>query len=216
MFKVLKKHQMSNVQLLIGDLNGLLTDSKRRFPDIRLSCEAAIKVLKSYSLVVPIQEINKEDHKEEILKPFILSCKSGNIKLTNISIPVIHKLILAHLIPELDITQALLCLLEASNLAVDIQLRILQCLPALMQKYPITGTNLLDMLAICSSLTANNKSSMVVNTASATLQQLFTNIYDSIGESSSEKKKEHEVVIDNDETVKLDSFSSISPPSINK
>ena len=207
MFKVLKKHQMSNVQLLIGDLNGLLTDSKRRFPDIRLSCEAAIKVLKSYSLVVPIQEINKEDHKEEILKPFILSCKSGNIKLTNISIPVIHKLILAHLIPELDITQVLLCLLEASNLAVDIQLRILQCLPALMQKYPITGTNLLDMLAICSSLTANNKSSMVVNTASATLQQLFTNIYDSIGESSNEKKKEHEVVIDNDETVKLDSLS---------
>ena len=40
------KHQMSNVQLLIGDPNGLLTDSKRRFPDIRLSCEAAIKVLK--------------------------------------------------------------------------------------------------------------------------------------------------------------------------
>ena len=60
-------------------------------------------------------------------------------------------------------------------------------------KYPITGTNLLDMLAICSSLTANNKSSMVVNTASATLQQLFTNIYDSIGESSMKRRKVNHV-----------------------
>lgn len=198
---------MTNVQLLIGDLNGLSTDSKRRFPEIRLSCEAAINVLKSYSSVVPIQEINKENHREEVLKPFILSCKSGNIKLTNISIPVIYKLILAHLIPELDISQVLLCLLEASNLAVDIQLRILQCLPALMQKYSIIGPNLLDMLSICSSLTANNKSSMVVNTASATLQQLFANVFDSIGDNTNEKEKSHKVVIDNDESVQIDDLS---------
>lgn len=199
---------MSTIQVLIGDINSLLSDSKRRFSEIRNGCETAVKHLQNYNQTMPIQNIKNELDKQIIIKPFILACKSGNIKLTNTATPVIYKLILAHAIPEENIPELLQALLEASNLAIDIQLRILQCLPAFMQVYTFTGSNLLDLLSICSSLTANNKSPIVSNAASATLQQLFTNIYDSIGvPQAPESERTNEITIDDDVTIKVDNPS---------
>ncbi|RCK64123.1 Protein MON2 [Candida viswanathii] len=199
---------MSTIQVLISDLNGLLSDSKRRFSEIRNGCETAITHLKNYNPTMPIQNIKEEMDKQIVIKPFILACKSGNIKLTNVATPVIQKLILAHMIPEENIPELLQALLEASNLAIDIQLRILQCLPAFMQTYYFTGSNLLDLLSICSSLTANNKSPIVINAASATLQQLFTNIYDSIGEGEApDSERVNEITIDEDHKIKVDNAS---------
>ena len=199
---------MSTIQVLIGDINSLLSDSKRRFSEIRNGCETAVKHLQNYNQTMPIQNIKNELDKQIIIKPFILACKSGNIKLTNTATPVIYKLILAHAIPEENIPELLQALLEASNLAIDIQLRILQCLPAFMQVYTFTGSNLLDLLSICSSLTANNKSPIVSNAASATLQQLFTNIYDSIGVPQvPESERTNEITIDDDVTIKVDNPS---------
>ena len=63
---------------------------------------------------------------------------------------------------------------------------------------------LLKLLGICSSLTASNKSTVVINTASATLQQLFSNVYDKIEEGGNLK---NELKIDNDETIKINDSS---------
>ncbi|EMG45209.1 hypothetical protein G210_5213, partial [Candida maltosa Xu316] len=73
-----------------------------------------------------------------------------------------------------------------------------------MQTYKLSGDNLLDLLSICSSLTANNKSPIVINAASATLQQLFTGIYDNINDDADNNEKSIEIKIDNEEVLVVD------------
>lgn len=63
----------------------------------------------------------------------------------------------------------------------DVQLKILQALPSLLQNYPseIRGDHLSTVLQICSGL-QNIKSPAVSNTAAATLQQLIIAVFDRV------------------------------------
>ncbi|KAF2272574.1 uncharacterized protein EI97DRAFT_385458 [Westerdykella ornata] len=63
----------------------------------------------------------------------------------------------------------------------DIQLKILQSLPSLLQHYPteIRGSPLSTVLQICSAL-QNVKNFAVSNTAAATLQQLVISVYERV------------------------------------
>lgn len=63
----------------------------------------------------------------------------------------------------------------------DIQLKILQALPSLLQNYPaeIRGEPLSAVLQICSGL-QNAKNFAVSNTAAATLQQLVIVVFDRV------------------------------------
>jgi hypothetical protein len=63
----------------------------------------------------------------------------------------------------------------------DIQLKILQALPSLLQNYSaeIHGDALSTVLQICSSL-QNTKNFAVSNTAAATLQQLVILVFDRV------------------------------------
>lgn len=214
---------MSSVQQLVTDLSNLATEAKRRNNDVKLACDKASSLLKTQYGTQLKKNIGDPDflpsleHRKELVKPFITSLLAGNAKFATISIPVLHRLILYKIIPKDMIAVLLESFSEASNLAIDIQLRILQCLPNVMQSYSeqLRGGLLLLLLSICSNLTTNNKSTVVINTASATLQQLFSFIYDSIRdmkpEVEQEKKDENlesfSVVIDNDQELTLDSFS---------
>ena len=63
----------------------------------------------------------------------------------------------------------------------DVQLKILQALPSLLQNYPteVRGDLLSTILQICSGL-QNAKNSAVSNTAAATLQQLVIIVFDRV------------------------------------
>lgn len=63
----------------------------------------------------------------------------------------------------------------------DVQLKILQALPSLVQNYPteVRGELLSTVLQICSGL-QNIKSPAVSNTAAATLQQIIIAIFDRV------------------------------------
>lgn len=62
---------------------------------------------------------------------------------------------------------------------LDIQLKVLQTLPALLQNYSeeVKGASLFTVLQICSTLQAS-KTPSVSSTAAATLQQLVTSLYE--------------------------------------
>lgn len=187
---------MTSIHLLTQDISNLSLETKRRNTDIRTACDLAVKNLKKY---LSIDQINHDDIKISLLNPMLLSCKSDNLKLITIAIPIIQKLTLLKLIPPTNLAQLLDGFSEASNLAMDIQLRILQSLPSLLSTYnqEFTDDLLLRLLGICTKLTTNNKSTVVINTASATLQQLFTNIFDRNDDESDATK---DLVID-DQTI---------------
>lgn len=66
-------------------------------------------------------------------------------------------------------------------LGADVQLKILQALPPLLQNYPteLAGELLSTILQICSAL-QNAKNPAVSNTATATLQQLVIFVFDKV------------------------------------
>ncbi|KAI5950969.1 MON2 [Candida jiufengensis] len=198
---------MSNVQSLIIDFTNLSSESKKRFSDVRQASESSIKLLKFINVTTPLRDITDENIKSQLSNTLILACDTGNLKINNIAIPIIQKLLNVHGIPNAKLGEIIKSLSEASHLAVEIQLRILQCLPSFMLVYSseMTGATLLGLLNVCSNLTSSNKSPIVSNAASATLQQLFTNIFDNIDEAQITGNKE--IILENDQILKVDNLS---------
>jgi len=64
---------------------------------------------------------------------------------------------------------------------LDIQLKILQALPSLLQNYPqdLTGDLLSNVLHVCTIL-QSSKTAVVNNTAAAALQQLMVSVFDQV------------------------------------
>lgn len=69
----------------------------------------------------------------------------------------------------------------ASTGALDVQLKILQALPSLLQNYSadIKGDLLVNALNVCFTL-QSSKNAIVNNTSAATLQQLVVSVFDKV------------------------------------
>lgn len=78
-----------------------------------------------------------------------------------------------------DIVEALK---ESTHLGVEIQLKILQLMPVLVQNYGsyILGETAVNLLQVCVILQGSNKIPVVINTASATLQQLLVSLFERV------------------------------------
>lgn len=95
---------------------------------------------------------------------------------------------------------------SCTDLGLDVQLKILQALPSLLQNYgdDLQGELLSTALRVCSSL-QNAKASTVSGVATATLQQLVNSVFDKVVEED-RHRDEISVVADipgEDEPVKL-------------
>lgn len=198
---------MNNVHLLQTDLAHLSSEAKKRYPDVRQIVDSVIKTLKSLTPTTALKDVTDDSLKLQTVNALILACDSGNLKLNNSSIPIIQKLILVHFIPKEKLKDVLKTFSEASHLAEGVQVRILQCLQQLTQEYKtkITGDVLLSMISLCSGLTSTNKSSTVLGVASATLEQVFSNVFDNISITPSPGDKG--IDIENEEVVKVDDAS---------
>lgn len=71
--------------------------------------------------------------------------------------------------------------MQASSAGLDVQLKILQALPSLLQNYApdLNGDLLVTALNVCFIL-QSSKNAIVTNTAAATLQQLVVSVFDKV------------------------------------
>lgn len=71
--------------------------------------------------------------------------------------------------------------MQASSAGLDVQLKILQALPSLLQNYSaeLNGNLLVTALNICFIL-QSSKNAIVNNTSAATLQQLVVSVFDKV------------------------------------
>ena len=76
---------------------------------------------------------------------------------------------------------------EATSAGLDVQLKILQALPSLLQNYApeVKGDLLVTALNICFVLQAS-RNAIVNNTSAATLQQLVVSVFDKVVVEDSE------------------------------
>lgn len=144
----------------------------------------------------------------DFITPFLLSCSTRNAKFSTIAIQCLNKLILSRAIPISKLDLLLDAFIEATHLAVDIQLKVLQTLPTLFQTYGefINNKLVAKLLLICSMLQAPSKIPMVINTSAATQQQIVLSLFDKIIEDDkAEVEKEFTVKIDEDKDLKISS-----------
>ncbi|KAL1895397.1 Endocytosis and vacuole integrity protein [Sporothrix stenoceras] len=168
-------------QVLTAELGNLIQESKRKHNDLRQASEKSLEELKNLSDSSEANIGAELAQHANFVNPFIIACGTRTVKFTSIAIVCLQRLIAAKGVPRSRLDQVLQALREASSGGLDVQLRILQSLPSLLQLYAgdISGDLLITSLNICFVLQAS-KNVVVNNTASATLQQLLIAVFDKV------------------------------------
>ena len=125
--------------------------------------------------------------KPGFVNPFIIACGTKNAKFTAIAVVCLQRLIVARALPRSKLDQIPEALMQATSAGLDVQLKILQVLPSLVQNYSseIKGDLLVTALNICFVL-QSSKNAIVNNTSAATLQQLVISAFDKVVTEDSE------------------------------
>ncbi|KAG9256912.1 uncharacterized protein F5Z01DRAFT_492523 [Emericellopsis atlantica] len=169
-------------QLLATELANLIQESKRKHNDLRQAAEKSLDDLRN------LRNTSEQGAPEELatkvnfVNPFIIACGTKNAKFTAIAIVCLQRLIVARALPRSRLNQVLEALMQASSAgALDVQLKILQALPSLLQNYSsdLKGDLLVNALNICFTL-QSSKNAIVNNTSAATLQQLVVSVFDKV------------------------------------
>ncbi|KAK2613038.1 Endocytosis and vacuole integrity protein [Conoideocrella luteorostrata] len=168
-------------QLLANELANLIQESKRKHNDLRQAAEKSLEELKQLGNVSEQAAPELLSQKPNFVNPFIIACGTKNAKFTAIAIVCLQRLIVACALPEAKLNQVLEALMQASSAGLDVQLKILQALPSLLQNYSsvLRGDLLVTTLNICFIL-QSSKNAIVNNTSAATLQQLVVSVFDKV------------------------------------
>jgi hypothetical protein len=129
--------------------------------------------------------------------PLLIACGTKNAKFSGIAVVCLQRLVVSRALARSRLKDVLDAFKEASglgqysvpaflgtilmSLGLDVQLKILQALPSLLQNYAddLKGDLLGSTLNICSIL-QGSKNGVVNNTAAATLQQLVVSVFDKV------------------------------------
>ncbi|CAG7560267.1 unnamed protein product [Fusarium equiseti] len=168
-------------QLLSTELANLIQESKRKHNDLRQAAEKSLEELKN--LRNPSEQTAPEElsQKPNFVNPFIIACGTKNAKFTAIAIVCLQRLIVSQALPRSKLNQVLEALMQATSAGLDVQLKILQALPSLVQNYAsdLKGNLLVTTLNICFTL-QSSKNAIVNHTSAATLQQLVVSVFDKV------------------------------------
>lgn len=179
---------------LDADLHSLSTESKRRNAEIKQASDKSIEILKR------VKNIDELERHPDFVVPFIMACSSGNAKLTTISMQCVQRLSAVTCIPRDKLSKLLDSFINATQLAVEIQLKVLQVVPSLFKTYAkyIYGPLCSKLLLCCSNLLLlSNKSPTVADTASATLLQLIDELFERLSYKWDEDGETNSVLNDN-------------------
>ncbi|KAF1841156.1 uncharacterized protein K460DRAFT_199650 [Cucurbitaria berberidis CBS 394.84] len=180
-------------QILAAELGNLIQDSKRKNSELRNAAEKALQDLKSLPNTSEAQLSADISRRPYFITPFLIACSTHNAKFASTGVSCLQRLSVSRALPRERLTEVLEALKESVASNHDIQLKILQALPSLLQNYAteIRGELLSNVLHICSSL-QNAKNVAVSHTAAATLQQLVITVFDRV---ASEDEKALEIPI---------------------
>ena len=164
-----------------SELSSLIQESKRKHPDVRAAAEKSLAELKALRITSETQLAADLLRKPSFVEPFILACKSRNTKLVSSSVVCLQRLAASHALASEQLKDVLEAFREVTSSGFDVQIKILQTLPSLLQTYAsdLHGGLLFTCLEICGAL-QSSKTTVVSSTASATFQQLVSSAFERI------------------------------------
>ncbi|KAJ5168267.1 uncharacterized protein N7482_003861 [Penicillium canariense] len=168
-------------QFLQTELASLIQESRRKNSDLRNAAEQSLNELKALPSTSEAQISADLVRKPTFIEPFIIACHTRHAKLAGIGVICLQRLIASRSLPSHRLKDVLAGLKETTGLSLDIQLKILQSLPSLLQFYSndLSGELLANTLEICATLQAS-KTMAVSSTAAATLQQLVVSTFERV------------------------------------
>ncbi|EXJ71300.1 uncharacterized protein A1O5_05106 [Cladophialophora psammophila CBS 110553] len=169
---------------LQSELASLISDSKRRYNDVRAAAEQSLADLKTISLTSETQLAGDLYRRPQFIEPFILACKSRNTKLATTGTACIQRLTASNALARTRLPDVLDAFRDGVAASYEPQLKILQTLPSLLQlyAYDIHGELLATVLELCATL-QSSRTAVVSNTAAATFQQLVSTVFEKAVES---------------------------------
>ncbi|OBU01399.1 hypothetical protein VE01_00210 [Pseudogymnoascus verrucosus] len=170
-----------SLQILSSELSNLIQESKRKHAELRTAAEHSLEELKSLRFTSEAQVAADLSQRGNFVTPFLIACGTKNAKFTGIAVVCLQRLVVSRGLPRFRLKEVLKAFLEATSSGLDVQLKLLQALPSLLQNYgkDIQGELLASVLNICTILQAS-KNGIVNNTAAATLQQLVVTVFDKV------------------------------------
>ncbi|KAL1958620.1 hypothetical protein VTO42DRAFT_4217 [Malbranchea cinnamomea] len=170
-----------NSQNLQAELSHLIQESKRKHSDLRNAAEQSLSELKNLPSTSEAQLAADLFRRPHFAKPFVLACTTRQARLAAIGVGCIQKLVTGGALPPDRLQDVIEGLYETTSLSLEVQLKVLQTLPALFQHYSdiLSGSLLASTLEICATL-QNSKTTAVSSTAAATLQQLIVSVFERV------------------------------------
>jgi hypothetical protein len=167
--------------ILQSELSSLIQDSKKKSPDVRNAAEKSLGELKNISITSEAQLAGDLLRRPHFVDPFILACQSRNAKLASSAVVCLQRLAASRALPRERLQDVVDAFQEVTSYGLDVQLKILQTLPSLLQIYArdVEGNLLAAILGVCGDL-QDNKAAVVSSTATATFQQLITTVYEKV------------------------------------
>ena len=167
--------------ILQSELSSLIQDSKKKYPDVRNAAEKSLGDLKTLSITSEAQLAGDLFRRLQFVDPFILACQSRNAKLASSAVVCLQRLAASKAIPRERLQDVVGACQEVTSYGLDVQLKILQTLPSLLQIYAgdVEGSLLAAILGVCGDL-QDNKAAVLSSTATATFQQLITTVYEKV------------------------------------
>jgi len=173
-------------QRIVSELQVLVAETRRKYPEVRVSAEKVLQLLQSDTdgMIAALQQSQDvSDH--PLVLPIVQACETRSPKVIQIALSLLHRSIMLRAVPEASLplfVDMLHTLLTAPGRAdVDIQLKILQTVSALLLNYEFVTSKLLSRaLMLCFSLYEHSRVAVVSSTAAATLRQNIMTVFDKV------------------------------------
>lgn len=170
---------MATITQAVADLGTLSSELRRRNADVSRAIDLALVESKKApkSAALPTEHALQKT----LCAPFLLAVTSGNAKLMAVALGILSRYAGSRALAPVQVSELLQGFYNSDvvSLGLNMQLKVIQVLPALIQNYNILGTDLLQLLAVCCRL-AGCGNIVVSNTASATMQQVFGSLFDKL------------------------------------
>lgn len=175
--------------LLANELSTIISEAKRKQSELRHAAEKSLQELKSLSVTSEQQLAADLSRRPDFIEPFLIACGTHTPKLAGSGVSCLQRLVISRGLPKGRLGEAVEAFQSCTDLGLDVQLKVLQALPSLVQNYAddLKGDLLSGALQVCSSLQAA-KVQTVSGVAAATLQQLVTTVFDRVAAEDARAK----------------------------
>ncbi|KAK0248769.1 Endocytosis and vacuole integrity protein [Friedmanniomyces endolithicus] len=167
--------------LLANELQNLISEAKRKNGDLKTAAEKSLHDLKALPSTSEQQLAADLSRRPAFIEPFLLACATKTARFAGGGVTSLQRLVVTKGLPKTRLKDTLDAFNACAELGLDVQLRILQALPSLLQNYSddLKDELLAGALQLC-ALLQSAKAATVSGVAAATLQQLVSAVFEKV------------------------------------